>query len=58
MSIQNDTSDVAVYFIFLSTLWGEEEREETVLGDDNSVNSLSYLIDYENVNMPFSFQHV
>ena len=53
MSIQNDTSDVAVYFIFLSTLWGEEEREETVLGDDNSVNSLSYLIDYENVNMPY-----
>ena len=52
MSIQNDTSDVAVYFIFLSTLW-EEEREETVLGDDNSVNSLSYLIDYENVNVPY-----
>ena len=52
MSIQNDTSRVAVYFIFLSTLWGEE-REEAVLGDDNSVNSLSYLIDYENVNVPF-----
>ena len=31
----------------------KKKREETVMGNDNSVNSLSHLINYENVNIPF-----